>query len=66
MTLRLSPSEDETLTRLAREFRTSKNHAAAAAIELAAPKEDHPAFVKASVNRLLARYDTLMERLAAP
>lgn len=65
MTLRLSPSEDQTLTRLAREFRTSKNLAAAAAIELAAPREDHPAFVEAATMRLLERYSSILERLAA-
>ena len=38
MTLRLSADEDATLTRLAQSFKTSKNSAAAVAIDLAAPK----------------------------
>ena len=65
MTLRLSPSEDETLARLARQFRTSKNSAAAVAIELAAPRPDHPEFVRGATTRLLDRYRDLMTRLAA-
>ena len=64
MTLRLSPNEDETLARLARQFRTSKNQAAAQAIEIAAPKRDHREFVQSATTRLLARYSGLMERLA--
>ena len=64
MTLRLTPDEDETLARLARSFRTSKNAAAAQAIEIAAPKPDHPDFVGAATRRLLARYAGLLERLA--
>lgn len=64
MTLRLSPSEDETLARLAKSFRTSKNLAAAAAIDLAAPKADHADFVRSSMERLLQRYSGLMTRLA--
>lgn len=64
MTLRLSPSEDETLARLAKTFRTSKNLAAATAIDLAAPKADHTEFVHDTTARLLKRYASLMERLA--
>ena len=64
MTLRLSPAEDETLARLARQFRMSKNQAAAQAIDLAAPKRDHAEFVQRSTTRLLARYSSLIERLA--
>lgn len=64
MTLRLSPTEDESLTRLARSFRLSKNLAAAAAIDLAAPKPDHTDFVRESTERLLGRYDDLMRRLS--
>ena len=64
MTLRLSMDEDATLTRLAQSFRTSKNSAAAAAIEIAAPRPDHPEFVASSTRRLLDRYSVLMERLA--
>ena len=64
MTLRLSPAEDETLGRLARSFNTSKNLAAAAAIDLAAPRTSHPEMVEAATSRLLARYSDLMARLA--
>jgi hypothetical protein len=64
MTLRLSTDEDAMLTRLAQQFRTSKNSAAAAAIEIAAPKPDHPEFVAAATRRLLGRYSVLMDRLA--
>lgn len=64
MTLRLSPSEDETLARLARTFRTSKNLAAATAIDLAAPKVDHTDFVRDSTARLMTRYSALLDRLA--
>lgn len=64
MTLRLSPTEDEALTRLARSFRTSKNLAAATAIDLLAPREDHADFVRTSTQGLLHRYDSLMQRLA--
>lgn len=64
MTLRLSPIEDESLARLARAFRTSKNLAAAAAIDLAAPKPDHAEFVAAATNRLMTRYSTVLNRLA--
>jgi predicted transcriptional regulator len=64
MTLRLSPSEDETLARLARQFRMSKNAAAAQAIDLATPRADHPEFVGRSTARLLDRYRTLFDRLA--
>lgn len=64
MTLRLSPTEDETLARLARQFRMSKNQAAAQAIEIAAPKRDHAEFVQRTTSRLLSRYGGLMERLA--
>ncbi|MFD1720857.1 CopG family transcriptional regulator [Amnibacterium endophyticum] len=64
MTLRLSPAEDETLARLARSFRTSKNLAAAAAIDLAAPKPDHTEFVRESTGRLLEQYSALFGRLA--
>lgn len=64
MTLRLSPAEDETLARLARRFRMSKNAAAAQAIETAAPRSDHTAFVEAATARLLDRYAELFGRLA--
>ncbi|GAA2749834.1 CopG family transcriptional regulator [Amnibacterium kyonggiense] len=64
MTLRLSPTEDETLARLARQFRMSKNQAAAQAIDLAAPKRDHAEFVQRTTSRLLAQYGGLMQRLA--
>jgi hypothetical protein len=64
MTLRLSVDEDATLTRLARTFKTSKNSAAAVAIDLALPKADHPEFVRESTERLLQRYAGLMGRLA--
>ena len=64
MTLRLSMDEDATLTRLAQSFKTSKNSAAAAAIEIAAPRPDHPEFVASAARRLLDRYSVLMERLA--
>ncbi|HEV7623578.1 MAG TPA: CopG family transcriptional regulator [Amnibacterium sp.] len=64
MTLRLSTDEDAMLTRLAQAFKTSKNSAAAAAIEIAAPKADHPEFVAAATRRLLDRYEGLMGRLA--
>ena len=64
MTLRLSPVEDETLARLARQFRMSKNQAAAQAIDLAAPKRDHAEFVQRTTTRLLTQYDGLLERLA--
>ena len=64
MTLRLSPTEDETLARLARQFRMSKNQAAAQAIDLAAPKQDHAEFVQRTTTRLIARYGTLLQRLA--
>lgn len=64
MTLRLSPTEDETLARLARQFRMSKNQAAAQAIDLAAPKPDHAEFVRRTTTRLLRQYDGLLDRLA--
>jgi predicted transcriptional regulator len=64
MTLRLSPAEDETLARLARQFRMSKNQAAAQAIDIVAPKRDHAEFVERSTKRLLTRYSGLFERLA--
>jgi hypothetical protein len=64
MTLRLSPTEDETLARLARSFRMSKNLAAATAIDLVAPKPDHAEFVQAATQRLLDRYSTVLGRLA--
>lgn len=64
MTLRLSPTEDETLAGLARSFRMSKNMAAAAAIDLAVPRPSHPEFVREATGRLLARYSRLFERLA--
>lgn len=64
MTLRLTADEDASLARLAQAFNTSKNLAAAVAIDLATPKADHPEFVKAATSRLLARYAGLMERLA--
>ncbi len=64
MTLRLSPAEDETLARLARQFRMSKNAAAAQAIEAAGPRADHPDFVRAATLRLLDRYSDLVDRLA--
>lgn len=64
MTLRLSPTEDETLARLARQFRMSKNQAAAQAIDLAAPKRDHAEFVQRTTTRLMTKYSNLLERLA--
>ena len=64
MTLRLSPTEDETLARLARQFRMSKNAAAAQAIDLAAPRADHTEFVGRTTARLLDRYSDLFRRLA--
>lgn len=64
MTLRLSPTEDEALTRLARSFRTSKNLAAAKAIDVLAPRENHAEFVRSATERLMGRYDGLMRRLA--
>ena len=64
MTLRLSADEDATLTRLAQSFKTSKNSAAAVAIDLASPKPDHPEFVAAATARLLDRYAGLLARLA--
>jgi len=64
MTLRLSPTEDETLARLARQFRMSKNQAAAQAIDLAAPKRNHAEFVERSTRRLLTQYGDLLGRLA--
>ncbi|WP_375405050.1 CopG family transcriptional regulator [uncultured Amnibacterium sp.] len=63
MTLRLSPAEDETLARLARQFRVSKNQAAAQAIDLAAPKRNHPEFVQRTTRRLISQYDDLLSRL---
>ena len=65
MTLRLSPEEDEALTRLARQFRMSKNAAAAEAIDLVAPREDHTEFVRRSTARLLEQHRALLDRLAA-
>ena len=64
MTLRLTADEDRTLAELARAFRTSKNGAAAKAIEAAAPRPSHPEFVAASTGRLLHRYADVMSRLA--
>lgn len=64
MTLRLSPTEDETLARLARQFRMSKNAAAAQAIDLAAPRTDHAEFVDRTTTRLLTQYRDLFGRLA--
>jgi predicted transcriptional regulator len=64
MTLRLTADEDRTLAELARAFRTSKNGAAARAIDLAAPRPSHPDFVAASTRRLLHRYAGVMSRLA--
>ena len=64
MTLRLSPAEDETLARLARQFRMSKNAAAAQAIETVAPRADHPELVGRTTRRLLEQYSDLFDRLA--
>jgi len=64
MTLRLTPDEDRVLAELARTFRTSKNSAAAKAIDLAVPRPSHPAFVAASTRRLLGEYADVMSRLA--
>lgn len=64
MTLRLSPAEDETLVRLARQFQMSKNAAAAQAIDLVAPRRDHTELVERATTRLLERYSALFERLA--
>jgi predicted transcriptional regulator len=64
MTLRLTPTEDQTLARLARQFRTSKNAAAAQAIDLAAPRANHPDFVARVTARLLVEHRGLIERLS--
>lgn len=64
MTLRLSAEEDESLARLAHAFHTSKNNAAAAAIDLAAPRPSHPDFVQTTTSTLLRRYAGLLSRLA--
>ena len=64
MTLRLTPDEDRVLAELAKALRTSKNGAAAKAIDLAAPRPSHPTFVAASTRRLLGEYADLMSRLA--
>ena len=64
MTLRLSADEDATLARLARAFQSSKNQAVATAIDLAAPKPDHPEFVRQATERLLSTYAGLFARLA--
>lgn len=64
MTLRLSPAEDQSLARLARQFRMSKNAAAAQAIETVAPRPDHRAFVESTTRRLMNRYEELLGRLA--
>lgn len=64
MTLRLTAGEHRTLAELARAFRTSKNLAAARAIDLAAPRPSHPEFVAASTGRLLDRYAGVLSRLA--
>ncbi len=64
MTLRLTADEDRTLAELAKAFRTSKNGAAARAIDLAAPRASHPDFVAASTRRLLDRYAGVMSRLS--
>jgi predicted transcriptional regulator len=64
MTLRLTPDEDRLLADLAKTLRTSKNGAAAKAIDLAVPRPSHPSFVAASARRLLDEYAHLMSRLA--
>jgi predicted transcriptional regulator len=64
MTLRLTVDEDESLARLARTMRVSKNLAAAKAIDAVAPKRDHTEFVAARTDRLLHQYSALFARLA--
>jgi hypothetical protein len=64
MTLRLTPDADRVLAELAKTLRTSKNGAAAKAIDLATPRSNHPSFVGASTRRLLDEYADLMSRLA--
>lgn len=64
MTLRLTPDEDRVLADLAKALRTSKNGAAAKAIDSAVPRASHPAFVAASTRRLLDEYADLLSRLA--
>ena len=64
MTLRLSDEKDRTLERMAEAFKMSKNHAAAAAIDIAAHRPSHPDIVPAATRRLLVRYADLMERLS--
>jgi predicted transcriptional regulator len=64
MTLRLTPDADRVLAELAKTLRTSKNSAAAKAIDLAVPRSSHPSFVAASTRRLLGEYADLMSRLA--
>lgn len=64
MTLRLSEERERLLEELAATLHLSKNSAAAAAIELAAPRPNHPEFVTESTARQLSRYADLMTRLA--
>ncbi|MCU1569986.1 MAG: hypothetical protein JWR33_727 [Naasia sp.] len=64
MTLRLSEERERLLEDLAEKLQLSKNSAASAAIELAAPRPSHPEFVAASTARQLVRYADLMTRLA--
>ncbi|MCU1438794.1 MAG: hypothetical protein JWP66_1881 [Naasia sp.] len=63
MTLRLSEERDRLLTSLAETLQLSKNSAASEAIELAAPRPNHPEFVAARTHANLARYADLMSRL---
>jgi predicted transcriptional regulator len=64
MTLRLSEERERTLERIAETLHISKNSAAAEAIELAAPRPNHPQFVADSMGRQLSRYADLMLRLS--
>ena len=65
MTLRLTEEREQLLNTLAATLQLSKNSAAAAAIELAAPRPNHLDFVAASTARQLSRYADLMTRLAS-
>jgi hypothetical protein len=64
MTLRLTEEQDRLLERLAADRGLSKNHAAAVAIELAAPAADNTETVAAVITRLRMRDGSLLARLA--
>jgi hypothetical protein len=64
MTLRLTEEQDRLLERLAADLGLSKNHAAAAAIELATPAADHSETIASSLERLHLRDGSLLARLA--